>query len=165
MGSPCVAQQADPPGFNAQLSFVRAPDGSRFQVLTADGAATDQVATAAAYAAYVQAHPQPTPPGPTTVTKLGFLKLLTSTEATAFVVAQAQANALTAAQMAAPTPQQQALIGFQVFLMQYNALQGADVINLADPNTVAAVNNFLALGIVQSQARVTAILGGQPPAS
>jgi hypothetical protein len=158
------AQQANPIGYDPALAHLIAPDGTNIQVLDSTGA-FDGAATASAYAAYVAANPQPTRPGPSLVTKLGFIRLMTATERAAFIVAQDQATALTAAQESlSPLPAQtQALIGLKVFLAEYNALQPGDTINLTDPSTASAVNLFLALGIVTSQARVTAILAGQAP--
>jgi hypothetical protein len=158
-----AAQQAPPPSYNPTVDYMVAPDGSIFQMLTSTGA-YDETGTRAAYAAYVASHPQPAMQmGHTLVTKLGFIRLLSSTERGVFVAAMAQANALTPAQMASPTPSQQALMGLQVFMMEYNALQPGDTINLTDPDTASAVSLFLTLGIVTSQARVTAILAGQAP--
>jgi len=162
--SVAFAQQAPPAGYNAALQHLTAPDGSIFQVLSSSGA-FDPAATGAAYNAYVAANTQPTPAGPTSVTKAAFLRLLTSTEQIALVTQEAQANALTAAQMSSPTAQQTALITLQAWMMQWNAMGPSDTLSLSDPTTTAAVNAFLTLGVVSSQARVTAILAGQPSAS
>lgn len=48
-----MPKQADPQTFNEDLAYITAPDGSRFQVLAADGTVWDEDATRAAYDAYV----------------------------------------------------------------------------------------------------------------
>lgn len=150
---------------DAGFQSLVAPDGTTFQVLSGDPPAYDAEATQAALQAYLQANPgAATPvPAPAPVSKLGFIRLLTGSERAAFVVAQDEAAALTAADEASPTPQVQGLIGLKVFLMMWDALRETDTITLSDPDTQAAIGLFLELGIVPTQARVNAILAGQEP--
>jgi len=103
------------------------------------------------------------PPAPAAevrrVAKAEFQRLFTTPETVAFNLARRQVAALVPADYVGGDAQKQALVGLEVFLLRYDAL---DTIELTHPETAEGLALLVALGVV-TELRADAILAGSAP--